>query len=111
MTLRQRLYPHGGPSARATLCRTLNVVLAVGSVVCLLLSIGTLHARAPLGLMLAVLGLPCQVLFGLLPTFYFVGKERLSGAAKRAMLWPAMGGSLVWTVAVAVGLIFGEGGC
>lgn len=111
MTLRQRLYPSGRPSARATLCRTVNFAMAVGAVVCLLLTIGTLDARAPLGLILAVLGLPCQVLFGLLPTFYFVGKERLSGAAKRAMLWPAIGGFLLWATAVAVGFIFGEGGC
>ncbi|WP_353268970.1 hypothetical protein [Gemmatimonas sp.] len=111
ITLRQRLYPPNAPSGRATMFRTLNRVMLCGALFCLPLSIGTRDMRAPLGLMLAVLGLPCQVLFGLLPAFYFVGKQRLTGAAKRSLLRPAIVGVVVWVLAAGIALVFGNGGC
>lgn len=110
-TLRNRLYPTNGPSGRASMFRTLNLVMLCGALLCLPLSIGTRDMRAPLGLMLAVLGLPCQVLFGLLPACYFVGKERLIGAAKRSLLGPAIIGVVVWVLAAGVSLVFGNFGC
>lgn len=110
-TLRQRLYPPNGPSGRATMFRTLSLAMLCGALVCLPLSIGTRDMRAPLGLMLAVLGLPCQLLFGLLPACYFVGKERLIGAAKRSLLWPAIVGVVAWVLAAGVSLVFGNFGC